>query len=112
MKTRAGFSELNSFISSNQNQREYKIENYLGNTTWRAREPRSDEGQFIIDCSHFEANYKHHIISYDSYVQYLTYHLLWYVIFDMQYAICYMLNAFEKINSLDETESIIPERFS
>ena len=40
-KTRAGFTELDSFISQNENERENKIKNYWGNSTWRARESNS-----------------------------------------------------------------------
>ena len=39
-KTRAGFTELDSFISQNENERENKI-NYRGNSIRRARESNS-----------------------------------------------------------------------
>ena len=41
LKTRAGFTKLNSFISQNENERENKIKNYWGNSTWRAGESSS-----------------------------------------------------------------------
>ena len=37
-KTRAGFTELDLFISQSENERENKIKNHRRNSTWRVRE--------------------------------------------------------------------------
>ena len=90
----AGFTELNSTISQNENERENKIKNYWGNFTWRPREQNSgwrsvynwlqSNAVKIIDNNQMEQII--HIISYVENVSYILFMIcyLWYAAYYIQ----------------------------